>query len=50
MWLEHVDARTAQFIALLIIIASGVGLSREDAARWIGVSPGKFDEMRRTAG
>jgi hypothetical protein len=23
------------------------GLSREDAARWIGVSPSKFDEMRK---
>jgi len=23
------------------------GLSREDAARWIGVSPSKFDQMRK---
>jgi hypothetical protein len=23
------------------------GMSREDAARWIGVSPSKFDEMRK---
>jgi hypothetical protein len=23
------------------------GMSREDAARWIGVSPGKFDQMRK---
>ena len=23
------------------------GLSREDAARWIGISPSKFDEMRK---
>ena len=23
------------------------GLSREEAARWIGVSPSKFDEMRK---
>jgi hypothetical protein len=23
------------------------GLSREDSARWIGISPSKFDEMRK---
>jgi len=23
------------------------GLSREDAARWLGVSPSKFDQMRK---